>query len=81
MAPESHTYALKRVGEISKELGIDCEYRQLPGYYILQYPKVESGHTNEIAVLREKLALTKELGISTYLEESYTIKGWDRKID
>lgn len=81
MAAESHVYALKRVGEISKELGIDCEYRQLPGYQISQYPKGDAGHADEIAELKEELALTKELGMHTYLEEGYAIKGWDGEVD
>lgn len=81
MAAESHAFAIERVGEISKELGIECEYRRLPGYYISQYPKGESGHDDEIAELKEELALTKELGMATYLQEGYAIKGWDGKID
>lgn len=32
LAAESHQRALNRVGEISKKHGIECEYRQLPGY-------------------------------------------------
>lgn len=36
IAAESHTWALNRVGEISKQLNIDCEYRYLPDYEISQ---------------------------------------------
>lgn len=80
-AAESHTCALKRVGEISKDLGIDCEYRQLPGYQISQYPKGQKGHAEEIETLRQEVAKTKELGMSTSLEEDLAIKGWDGKVD
>ena len=33
-AAESHLWATKRVGEIAKQLGIDCEYRMIPDYEI-----------------------------------------------
>ena len=31
-AAESHAWARDRVGELSTELGIECEYRRLPAY-------------------------------------------------
>jgi hypothetical protein len=37
IAAESHAWALKRVGEISKKLGFGCEYRMLPDYEISQF--------------------------------------------
>lgn len=33
---ESHTWSLKRVGKISKQLGIKCEYRHLPSHDVSQ---------------------------------------------
>lgn len=36
-AAESHSWALDHIGEISKKLGIECEYRHLAGYRISQY--------------------------------------------
>lgn len=33
-AAESHLWATKRVREISKQLGIECEYREIPDYEI-----------------------------------------------
>ena len=35
-AYESHQWAIGRVGEITKELGLDCEYRILPSYNVSQ---------------------------------------------
>lgn len=80
-AAESHSWALNRVGEISKKLGIDCEYRHLPGYQISQYPKGDKEHADEMEELKQELALTKELGLHTSFEEGLAIKGWDGKVD
>jgi glycine/D-amino acid oxidase-like deaminating enzyme len=80
-AAESHSWALNQIGEISKKLGIDCEYRHLPGYQISQYPKSDREHADEMEELKEEIALTKELGLHTSIEEGLAIKGWDGKID
>lgn len=78
---DSHTWALNRVGEISKQLGIDCEYRQLPGYQVSQYPTGNPKHDEEVKGLKQEVAKAKELGINATFQEGYAIKGWDGKID
>jgi glycine/D-amino acid oxidase-like deaminating enzyme len=47
-AADSHTWALNRVGEISKQLGIECEYRKLPGYDISQYLHNSREHSDDM---------------------------------
>jgi len=54
LAAESHVWALNRVGEISKQLNIECEYRQLPGYDFSQYPKGTKEHADDIKTLIEE---------------------------
>jgi len=81
IAAESHTWALNRVGEISKELNIDCEYRHLPGYQVSQYVKGQSGHDDDVKELKEEVAYTKTLGMDTEWRDNLTIKGWDGKPD
>ena len=78
---ESQAWAIKRIGEISEKLGIDCEYRQLPAYHISQYVKDDERHAKEVESLKEEVAKSGELGLSVSFEEGYAIKGWDGKID
>ncbi|OJK04936.1 hypothetical protein ASPACDRAFT_109939 [Aspergillus aculeatus ATCC 16872] len=80
-AAESHTWAIQRVGEISKSLGIDCEYRTLPAYEISQYPRGDSKHDQEIAELKEEVDLAQKLGLRASYHEGLAVKGWDGAID
>jgi glycine/D-amino acid oxidase-like deaminating enzyme/nitrite reductase/ring-hydroxylating ferredoxin subunit len=80
-AADSHTWALQRVGEISKQLGIDCEYRLLPAIEVSQYPKGDPKHDEEIADLKAEVKKAKELGLNARFEEGYKVKGWEGAID
>ncbi|KIW91350.1 uncharacterized protein Z519_08246 [Cladophialophora bantiana CBS 173.52] len=80
-AAESHDWALKHVGEVSKELGIDCEYRMLPAYNLSQYPVGTKEHNHDMSDLKEESALQKELGLDARYDESLTVKGWSGKLD
>lgn len=80
-AVESHAWALKRVGEISKQLGIDCEYRNLPDYEISQYERGNPEHDEEMKMLKEDVKKAEELGIPADYVEGYAIKGWDGRLD
>lgn len=81
IAAESHLWAIKHVGEISKHLGIECEYRLLPDYEISQYEKGDPKHDDEVKLLKEDVEKTRELGSPASFREGYTIKGWDGKPD
>ena len=78
---ESFVWAIKRIGEISSKLGIECEYRQLPAYHVSQYVKGEKGHAEEVDTLKQEVTKARELGLSVSFEEGYAIKGWDGKVD
>ncbi|KAH0299873.1 FAD dependent oxidoreductase, partial [Aureobasidium melanogenum] len=78
---ESHDWAIKRVGEISKELGIECEYRTLPGYNISQYPRGDKHHEEDVKMLKEEIAYSKTLGMDAEWKEGYAIKGWTGQVD
>lgn len=80
-AAESHTWALKRVGEISRSLGIECEYRTLPGYEISQYPRGDPNHDKEVSSLKKEVELAKQLGLPASYRDGLTVKGWDGSID
>jgi len=80
-AAESHTWALNRVGEISKQLGIECEYRHLPGYDFSQYPKDSKDHASDMKTLIEDGKKAMELGITTEYREGFKLKGWEGAID
>ena len=78
---ESQVWAMKRIGEISEKLGIDCEYRKLPAYHISQYVKGDERHAQEVETLKQEVAKSSELGLSVSFEEGYAVKGWDGKLD
>ncbi|KAI2641557.1 DAO-domain-containing protein [Hypomontagnella submonticulosa] len=81
VAAESHSWALNRVGEISKELGIDCEYRHLPGIRVSQYRRGTKEWKEDIESIKEDAELAKKLGIDAKFDENLTVKGWDGKPD
>ncbi len=78
-AVESHAWALKHVGEISNQLGIDCEYRQLKAYDISQYPGGTKEHDDDISEMKEEAKTAKEAGLDVAYVDNLTIKGWDGK--
>lgn len=80
-AADSHSWALRHVGEVCKQLGIECEYRKLPGYEVSQYQKGEKGHDEEVEGLKEEVKKASELGIKAIFKEGFAIKGWDGKVD
>jgi len=81
VAAESHDWAIKRVGEVSKELGIGCEYRMLKGYDISQFEKGTKEHDDDMKEIREDMEAAKEAGLKAHYAEGLTVKGWDGKID
>jgi glycine/D-amino acid oxidase-like deaminating enzyme/nitrite reductase/ring-hydroxylating ferredoxin subunit len=80
-AAESHTYALKRVGEIANQLGIECEYRILNGYDISQYPTTSNEHASDMKEIVEDGRKANEVGIAAEYKEGFAIKGWTGSID
>ncbi|CAO2655537.1 Nn.00g043400.m01.CDS01 [Neocucurbitaria sp. VM-36] len=80
-AADSHHWAINRVGEISKQLGIECEYRQLPAYDFSQYPRGAKEHADDIKTIIEEGRKAKELGLKAEYQEGFLMKGWDKSVD
>ncbi|KAK5047833.1 hypothetical protein LTR84_006498 [Exophiala bonariae] len=80
-AAESHDWALKHVGNIASQLGIDCEYRQLKAYDVSQYAKGSKEHDNDINQMREEADGARRAGLDAKWVDNLTIKGWDGKPD
>lgn len=80
-AAESHTWALNHVGDVAKKLGIECEYRHLPGYELSQYQRGDPNHDKDMQELKEEAALAKQLGLDAEFRPDLTVKGWDGKPD
>lgn len=80
-AADSHTWALNRVGEISKQLGIECEYRKLPGYDISQYLRNSRQHADDMQQLLVDGKKASAVGIRTEYKEGFAVKGWTGAID
>jgi glycine/D-amino acid oxidase-like deaminating enzyme len=78
---ESHQWAIEHVGKVAKELGIDCEYRQLPAYQVSQYSRGEEGHDDDVKMLKEQVAMVNSIGLSASFTENHTICGWDGTVD
>lgn len=81
IAAESHAWARDRIGEISKELGIECEYRKLPAYDISQYPRGTKEWQDEEQELKEEADIQRRMGIESHYDPNLTVKGWTGKID
>ncbi|KIW17903.1 hypothetical protein PV08_05098 [Exophiala spinifera] len=80
-AAESHDWAIKHIGTLSGQLGIECEYRQLKAYDISQYPRGTKEHDDDVAELKAEAKVGKEIGLDVEYVEDLTIKGWDGKVD
>lgn len=70
IAAESHAWARDRVGELSQELGIDCEYRKLKAYDVSQYGRGSDGWEGELKELKEEAEMQARLGIETRFDVS-----------
>jgi glycine/D-amino acid oxidase-like deaminating enzyme/nitrite reductase/ring-hydroxylating ferredoxin subunit len=81
LAADSHTWALRRVGEIAKELGIECEYRTLRGYKVSQYERGDSNYAKDVEGLKEEVEAATRAGLRVKYDDGLTIKGWDGKPD
>jgi glycine/D-amino acid oxidase-like deaminating enzyme/nitrite reductase/ring-hydroxylating ferredoxin subunit len=81
VAAESHSYAIKRVGEIAKELNIDCEYRLVPGYELSQFKRGTKDYDKDMKFLKEEAEYGQKLGLRTEFIPDLTIKGWSGKHD
>ncbi|KAK3059841.1 hypothetical protein LTS18_009935, partial [Coniosporium uncinatum] len=81
LAADSHNWAIERVGEVSKELNIDCEYRKLPGYQVSQYERGDPKHSEEVEQLKQEVSKAKSLGMNVEFKEGFAVKGWDGQKD
>ncbi|GAB1316980.1 Rieske domain-containing protein [Madurella fahalii] len=81
IAAESHAWARDRIGELSKELGIECEYRKLRAYDVSQYGRGSDSWEGEMKELREEADMQARLGIETRFDENLTVRGWTGKPD
>lgn len=69
-AAASHAWARDRIGEIAKELNIECEYRRLPAYDISQFPVGEKKHDDELQELKEEAEFQRKIGMETRFDVS-----------
>lgn len=81
VAAESHTWALNRVGEIAQQLGIECEYRKLPGYDISQYIRNSREHADDMQQILVDGRKATELGLKADFKEGFAVKGWTGAVD
>jgi glycine/D-amino acid oxidase-like deaminating enzyme/nitrite reductase/ring-hydroxylating ferredoxin subunit len=81
LAAESHGWAIDRVGEIAKELGIDSEYRQLPAYMVSQHERNTREHEQDMQMIQEDVRLAKKFGIQAEFDPMLTVKGWSGQFD
>jgi glycine/D-amino acid oxidase-like deaminating enzyme/nitrite reductase/ring-hydroxylating ferredoxin subunit len=81
LASESHRWAIERVSEISKELGVECEFRKLPGYKVSQFPRGTKDHDKEIEGLKQEVKVARSLGMKVEFVDDLAVRGWDGNID
>ncbi|KAK5997719.1 Putative Rieske 2Fe-2S iron-sulfur YhfW-like protein [Cladobotryum mycophilum] len=80
-AAESHQWAVNRIGEVAKELNIECEYRRVPGYEISQYERNDKNHESDAKDIKSEAELAKQLGLSVEFREGLEVRGWTGKPD
>jgi hypothetical protein len=83
LAADSHSWAIGRVGEISSALGIDCEFRRLPGYQVSQHDrnKQPKEHDDDVKELKAEVTKAQSLKMDAEYKEDYAVKGWDGEPD
>ncbi|KAL2268038.1 hypothetical protein VTJ83DRAFT_2884 [Remersonia thermophila] len=80
-AAEAHSWAVSRVGEIAKDLGVECEYRRVKAYTVSQYPAGTEEHDQEVKELKEEAEMQKTLGLQSRFDDNLTVRGWTGKPD
>ncbi|KAL1839262.1 hypothetical protein VTJ49DRAFT_1699 [Mycothermus thermophilus] len=80
-AAEAHSWAVGRVGEIAKELGIECEYRRVKAYTVSQYEVGTKEHDEEVKELKAEAEKQKNLGLESSFDPNLTVRGWTGKPD
>lgn len=75
LVAQSHAWALDRVGEISKELGIECEYRHLPAYQISKFNYGTKHHEDDVKEIEEEMDKARELGLKASYNSELAIGG------
>ncbi|CAK7205724.1 hypothetical protein SEUCBS139899_008503 [Sporothrix eucalyptigena] len=72
----THTWAIAQVGNIVEKLGIDCEYRRVPGYEISQYPRGDAKHDKDLEQLKTEAELASQLGVHAAFQPDLEVGGW-----
>jgi glycine/D-amino acid oxidase-like deaminating enzyme/nitrite reductase/ring-hydroxylating ferredoxin subunit len=69
------------VGQVAKDLQLDCEYRQLPAYDISQYTRGTKEYENDMEELKKEAEMGRDIGLDVKFVDDLTIKGWDGQPD
>lgn len=77
---ESHGWARERVGEVVKELGVECEYRRVNAYDVSQFGVGEEGYDKEMEDLKKEAAMQGRLGMATVWDGDLRVRGWEGKV-
>lgn len=81
IAAESQQWAVERIGQIAKELGIECEYRKLRSYTISEHERGTKEHDDDTEELKKEAQTEAELGLHCKFDPELTIKGWSGSVD
>jgi len=80
-AAESHAWARDRIGEIAREVGVECEYRRVRAVNVSQYIRGTEEWERDMKEMKEEVELMKKLGIDARWEEDLAVKGWEGGLD
>ena len=81
LATHSHAWALRHVGDVSKQLQIDCEYRMVKAYDISQFERSDPRHNDDLKECETEAKKAHGLGLDVSMHIGGAIKGWDGSID
>ncbi|KAJ0116938.1 Rieske 2Fe-2S iron-sulfur protein YhfW [Diaporthe amygdali] len=82
-AADSHGWAIKRVGQIARKLGIDCDYREIPAYRVSQFDRFTQPkeHAEDVKELRDEADMAAKLNLNAEFREGLAVRGWKGKYD
>jgi glycine/D-amino acid oxidase-like deaminating enzyme/nitrite reductase/ring-hydroxylating ferredoxin subunit len=80
-AADGHTWAINKVEEVSKKLGIECEFRRLPAYRVSWLEHSDPRHEKDRWEIQQEAEAAQKLGLDATYRDGLTIRGWDGSPD
>lgn len=67
--------------DISRRLGIDCDYRRLPAYRVSRFEHSDPRHEKDRSEIKKEVEAAQKLGLDASYRDGLAVQGWDGKPD